>query len=324
MARKPPTPDLPPRQSDEAAAIVATFRPRPAPEPPPFLITKEHRRFLEFADTVRRNRYIGVCVGPPGIGKTLSARTYSGAAEWGAWFEQRWKHDSNIPEIIETNRTAMWTPHITTTPRELEREVPALCQQVSWAVECHHNSGYDPLVYGSGQGCAWTELLIVDEADRLKTAGLEQLRDFFDRHHLGLILIGMPGLEKQLARYPQLYSRVGFAHHYRPLSIDELTFVLARHWDQIGHTLDAEDFTDTEAVAARRRRPDHWRQLPANRTPVHPDPARHRDQRAAHHHTRRSRSCPQHPRNWHLTCQRAPRVRAKYRCESHTSIPGCD
>ncbi|MFC0452797.1 hypothetical protein [Rhodococcus jostii] len=26
----------------------------------------------------------------------------------------------------------------------------------------------------------------------LKATGLEQLRDFFDRHHLGLILIGSP------------------------------------------------------------------------------------------------------------------------------------
>ncbi len=244
---------LPPRQSDIAAAVVATFRPRPAPDPIPFLVTKEHRRFLEFADAVRRNRYIGVCVGPPGIGKTLSARTYSGADDWEAWFDHRWTKDAEIPAVVDSARAAMWTPRVTTTPRELDAQVPALCQQVSWAIECHHNPDYDPLSMGTGQGCAHTELLIIDEADRLKTAGLEQLRDFFDRHHLGLILIGMPGLEKRLARYPQLYSRIGFAHHYRPLSTDELAFVLTHHWDQIGRTLGADDFTDTEAVAAVHR-----------------------------------------------------------------------
>jgi DNA transposition AAA+ family ATPase len=70
-----------------------------------------------------------------------------------------------------------------------------------------------------------------------------------DRTGIGLILIGMPGIERGLARYPQLYSRVGFLHHYQPLSADEQTFVLARRWPDLGLD-DSEDFTTTEARAA--------------------------------------------------------------------------
>ncbi len=61
----------------------------------------------------------------------------------------------------------------------------------------------------------------------------------------------MPGIEKRLARYPQLYSRVGFVHHYRPLSAEEQAFVLARNWP--GLHLAAADFTTGEAVAAITR-----------------------------------------------------------------------
>jgi len=100
---------------------------------------------------------------------------------------------------------------------------------------------------------AHTELILIDEADRLKFAPLEQVRDIYDRMQVGVILIGMPGLEKRLARYPQLYSRVDFVHEFRTLSSIELQFVLQHKWRELGLPLSPEDFEDVEVMAAIAR-----------------------------------------------------------------------
>ena len=94
-----------------------------------------------------------------------------------------------------------------------------------------------------------TDLLLVDEVDRLKMSGLEQLRAIFDGGGIGLVLIGMPGLERRLARYAQLYSRIGFVHEFRPLGAAEVRTLLAG-WRPPGVSLPEDLLADAEGVAA--------------------------------------------------------------------------
>ncbi len=220
----------------------------------PFIVTKEHRRFTEFSDAVRRHRYVGLCYGPAGVGKTLSARHYANwdlseplLLSWGP----RDPSDAKVYAALADSRAVFYTPTVNESLRELREELNRLISRVgiciSQAINC------EIIISADDELSSLVELLIIDEAERLSTTTLEYIRDLFDRTNIGLMLIGMPGIEKRMARYPQLYSRVGFAHHYRPLHGDELSFVLTNHWRQLGLTLDNADFTDSQAIAAIAR-----------------------------------------------------------------------
>ncbi len=235
-----------------------------------FADTKEYLRFGEFCDACRKYRYVGICHGVPGAGKTRSAREY---ASWNLLsplfpeelftlvgrrhLDDQFPHkpfatpDSPAFTDVLSCRTVYYTAPVAATPSRIEREVMALSATLSYLVEAAEQAsrGKDDflLAYRLPKR---TELLIVDEAQRLKMAALEQLRDLYDRGNFGLVLIGQPGLEKSLARYPQLYSRVGFAHQFRVLSEEETRWLLEERWSHLGMHIRVDDFTDTEALAA--------------------------------------------------------------------------
>lgn len=223
-----------------------------------FIATKEHRRFVEFANAVRKQRTIGICFGPAGVGKTLSARRY---AHWDTiqplvhTWGPRDESDEKAWAAAHRTRTVLYTPPVLARPKQLRDELDLYIDRTGICIEHHMmTTGYTPPT--SGRAAAWhkfVELLVVDEAERLNATALEILRDRHDRQNTAVIFIGMPGLDKQFSRYPQLYSRLGFAHQYRPLGHEELVFVLHRQWTRLGQKFNPDDFTNTQAAATIER-----------------------------------------------------------------------
>jgi len=255
-----------------------------------FVVTKEHRRFAEFCEACRRYGYIGLCYGVPGVGKTLSARYYANWDTVEAFDLYGSVPEAALHEVLGSNtlfytpKVVNSPGHIahdiqrlrerlhTISCEPLRREEHAKRQELQqqevayqqyvltekdWFAEPGEERprfSYRELSVAYHQKRLAlpdpTTLIIIDEADRLKMAALEQVRDIFDHGGLGVVVIGMPGLEKRLARYPQLYSRVGFVHAFRPLSAAEVRGLLQHKWLPDGVALPEDGIVDEEALAA--------------------------------------------------------------------------
>ena len=208
--------------------------------PTDFIVTTEHRRFAEFCDACRRYRYIGLCYGVAGVGKTLSAQHYA------RWFDLQTYFRAPVPfaadvAAVAGSTTVFYTPAVVNTPGRIAQDIQihrhqlralaidvwvqeqAVQQKARRQAEAHmrptrvevpavHRGNVVQIYVSATTPSAEvattyaqqrveapdpTDLIIIDEADRLKTASLEQVRDIFDHGGIGVVLIGMPGIEKR-------------------------------------------------------------------------------------------------------------------------------
>jgi DNA transposition AAA+ family ATPase len=246
---------------------------------PNFVDTLEHRRFAEFCDACASYQYIGLCYGPPGVGKTLSARQYS------RWDYLEGLDPYKVPEetlgSFKGACTVFYTTGVVNSPGQISSEIGRLRSRLkSLAREPLRRESADKLKQINIRDAKYVEeifvthdwlsgpapklkpayaavseryiakekrigdptrLILVDEADRLKIVSLEQMRAIFDAGGIGLVLIGMPGIEKRMARYPQFYSRIGFVHEFRPLGATEMRKLLSKRWTPPGVNLPEMD-----------------------------------------------------------------------------------
>lgn len=257
-----------------------------------FIETKHYHRFREFCDACRKYQYIGLCYGPAGVGKTLSARHY---ADWDKieCYTSRGPGSGQTLADVQGSSVVFYTPPVVvSSPNKLPYDIGKLRGVLRGFLQesvrreamptldaaqerlhelypyCRDPQGQIvPADEIARRGQAWTEasklmhdsiqaqpdptsLILIDEADRLKMTGLEQMRDIFDGSGIGMVLIGMPGIEKKLARYPQLYSRIGFVHEFRPLSEADMRALLKEPGWMPTASLPKASLTDEKTVAA--------------------------------------------------------------------------
>src|SRR5436305_15049361 len=98
----------------EEASYLSGGRYMSNPRAGTFIATKEHRRFIEFAEAVRKHRYVGLCYGAAGVGKSPSARRYAHWELASPFIEHRNSRRGfmrkKIHEALERSRTVFHTP----------------------------------------------------------------------------------------------------------------------------------------------------------------------------------------------------------------------
>jgi AAA domain len=162
-------------------------------KPPSFVETKSYRRFGEMCDGGLRTRVVGLGYGPPGTGKTESARQY---AQWSQFkpflpeplitFTGRNAADGLYPyrpltfasapldSSVQECRTVFYTPPVSASAGRIEKEVLTLFAAYTYLAEAAHQRHHPSEEFlVTRRYSSLIELLIVDEANRLKDAGLE-------------------------------------------------------------------------------------------------------------------------------------------------------
>lgn len=229
-----------------------------------FIETKEYQKFVEFCRACMKYKYIGICYGNPGVGKTMSAKHY---ANWDKLETILTRKNQNLNQELVINKlngiksNTLFVTAPATRPSSLNAQLRRLAidtahiNEIISSAQSKKKSEIDRIDYITPSLDRIVEnifyavdLIIIDEVDRLKLQTLELLRDIYDRHNVGMVFIGMQGIEKRLSKYPQLYSRIGFAHEFKKLSSSEMNHILEYRCQDIGLAIDYKNFEDYDAI----------------------------------------------------------------------------
>jgi DNA transposition AAA+ family ATPase len=212
-----------------------------------FISTKQYKQFAEFCRACERDNYIGLCYGSAGAGKTESARHYSKWYQVIKHFDGLIMNYKELPKFPTKNlNTILYTPSQLKSSKDILREINVFKREFGLLKE---RGLYGSEIPFDVREKHHAKMIIIDESERLKPESFELIREMYDAGQANFIFIGMPGIEKTMSRFPQLYSRIGFVHQFKNMGNQELKFILENHLGKLNYNFKDDDYNDQEVIS---------------------------------------------------------------------------
>lgn len=206
-----------------------------------FAETVEYRRFVQVCEATRRYRYISVCLGASGVGKTKAARRY---AQWDLFESLLSAHGVVVPPSFASDcpipRTAFYTPRATATPKSIEQDLALLQWGLQMIADAAQTRSEEMQPRSAALRPGAVDLLVVDEVDRCSHISLEVLRDLFDQYPVGLVLLSRTDRARQLLKQHPVASRVGVLHEFCALGESDARLFITEQVQSLGLALEKQ------------------------------------------------------------------------------------
>lgn len=199
-----------------------------------FFETHPYKQFTDVCDLCRRFRYVGICYGPAGIGKTIAARLY---ADWDAVEPLLERKGVRMPVQGAEQlypRVALYTPAPTVKPKQIESDVAMLLWSLQHLEKIALHQYLEMATMNETSLCEQVELLIIDNVHQLNPICMDVVQSIYDRYQIGVVLLGSEVLaEKHLKRLEHLRVRVGDVRPFFVLSKSEVSEMIPHLLSQL-------------------------------------------------------------------------------------------
>ena len=150
----------------------------PEQQPAKFIETRQHLRFVEFANFCRTNRFLGVCTGKPGVGKEASAQVYAQWTSIKALLDTPRKPHT-APAKLKDFHSAYWDAEISCSIKKLQSSLNLLRNKFNRLVQDSLNWHEPDRLRQEQPPCdEFIELIIINHAHRLSLLCMDAINDF--------------------------------------------------------------------------------------------------------------------------------------------------